>query len=186
MEREMPWMLGRTLSIFGNVSSIPARIPAPAVFPDPRDERRNVDICRSVLRRMFAAHRAICGESTRSVFFILHSGPYAPSDSDLRTAGRQILSDPVRQAISRGLSDLPMRIVWVDDCYGVGGNPDGEYIPDGGAVVRFRGIRYDAAGLAFVEGSIHRWGLSPLGFEYVVEKKAGFWTVKSSYHKWMC
>ncbi|MBN1440235.1 MAG: hypothetical protein JW929_12580 [Anaerolineales bacterium] len=78
-----------------------------------------------------------------------------------------------------------MRIVWVEDAYRVGDDPRGEYVPGGGAVARLRVLRRDGADLAFVEGNIHAWGMPPLWFEYLVQKKAGFWMVKSCYHRWM-
>ncbi len=94
-------------------------------------------------------------------------------------------SEIIRRGVSRGSRDLSLQIVWVEDCYGVGSDPDGEYVPDGGAVVRFTGLRREGADLALVEGNIHQMGSEPRGFEYVVEKKNGFWMVRSSYHQWI-
>jgi hypothetical protein len=36
-----------------------------------------------------------------------------------------------------------------------------------------------------VDGSIHPRGSEPRGFDYVVEKKNGFWMVRSSYRQWI-
>lgn len=186
MERESVWMFRQIGQPGEMVSSMRTRTAAPAVICEQREDRQTIDIYRAVLRRLCGSQRVAGGKFVKPHMFILYSEIDVPADSDTRPAGRPVLSESIRRGITRGSGDLPLRIVWVEDFYGVGGDPDGEYIPSEGAVVRFTSIRHDKEDIALIEGSIHRWGLSPLGFEYIVEKKSGFWLVRSSYHKWIC
>ncbi len=168
------------------VSAMLTRTSPPVVLSEKREDRQTIDIYRSVLRRLCGSQRVSSGKFIKPLMFILYSEVDTSADPDVRRAGSPVLSEEIRRGITRGSSDLPLRIVWVEDFYGVGRDPEGEYVPSGGAVVRFTGLRHDKADIALIDGSIHRWGVSPLGFEYVVEKKSGFWLVRSSYHKWIC
>jgi hypothetical protein len=134
---------------------------------------------------LFGLEYASGSESHKPFLFILYSEIGVLDDPDLRQGSHLGFSEVIRHGVSRGSRDLTLQIVWVEDCYGVGCDPDGEYVPDGGAVVRFTSIRREGADLALVSGNIHQTGSEPRGFEYVVEKKNGFWMVRSSYHQWI-
>ena len=185
MESEWVWMFRQIGQPYAPVSSMQNRIASPAVPSEDCAERQTIDIYRTVLRRLFGLHHASRGGTVKPFLFILYSETDTPDDPESRKAGGPVLTETIRRGISGGMGDLPMQIVWIEDIYNVGRDPDGEYVPDEGAVVRFNGIRYDKSDIAQADGSIHRWGLSPCGFEYVVEKKGGFWLVRSSYHKWI-
>jgi hypothetical protein len=156
------------------------RLAAPAVLNEKYEDRQTIEIFRAVLRKLFGLDYPSGLESQKPFLFILYEGGFPGGK-----ASHLGFSEIIRRGISRGSRDLSLQIVWVEDCYGVGGDPDGEYVPDGGAVVRFTGIRREGADLARIEGNIHQMGPDPRGFEYVVEKKNGFWMVRSSYHQWI-
>jgi hypothetical protein len=145
------------------------------------EDRQTIEIFRVVLRKLFGLEYASGSESHKPFLFILYSETGAPGDPGSHLG----FSEVIRHGVSRGSRDLSLQVVWVEDCYGVGCDPGGEYVPDGGAVVRFTSIRREDADLALVGGNIHRMGSEPRGFEYVVEKKNGFWMVRSSYHQWI-
>jgi hypothetical protein len=161
------------------------RLMAPAVSAEKYEDRQTIEIFRAVLRKLFGLEYASGSESHKPFLFILYSETGAPDDPDRRLRGHVGFPEIIRRGVTRGSRDLSLQIVWVEDCYGVGGDPDGEYVPEGGAVVRFTDIRREGADLALVCGNIHRMGTEPCGFEYVVEKKNGFWMVRSSYHQWI-
>jgi hypothetical protein len=186
MERESIWMFRQVRQPLAGVSAKTAPATAPAVFFEEREDRQTVDIYRAVLRRLCGSQRPQTGKFIKPLMFILYSETGPSAHPDDRQEGGLPLSEAVRRGIVRGSGDLPLRIMWVEDIYGVGRDPQGEYVPSDGAVVRFHTVRREHAGLALVDGCIHRQGMSPLQFEYVVEKKSGFWMVRSSYHRWIC
>jgi hypothetical protein len=167
------------------VASMVNRLAPSAVAPEKYEDRQTIEIFRAVLRKLFGMEYASGSESHKPFLFILYSETDAPDDPDFSRAGHPGFSEVIRRGVIRGSRELSLQIVWVEDCYGVGCDPEGEYVPDGGAVIRFTGIRRDGADLALVSGNIHRMGSEPRGFEYVVEKKNGFWMVRSSYHQWI-
>ncbi|MGB7537488.1 MAG: hypothetical protein WBM17_03010 [Anaerolineales bacterium] len=160
------------------VASVFNRYATSTVASEKYEDRQTIEIFRAVLRKLFGLDYESGSPSDKPFLFIL----YSEGDS---SADNLHFPEVVRHGVTRGSRDLPLQIVWVEDCYGVGGDPDGEYVPDGGAVVRFTGIRREGADLARISGNIHRMGSEPRGFEYVVEKKNGFWMVRSSYHQWI-
>jgi hypothetical protein len=185
MENESIWTFGLSRQKYAAVPSFIPRSAFPADSAGIQEDRQTIEIYRAVLRRLCGSQRVARGKFVKPLFFILYSEADSLADPDSRSDGSPALSETVRRGITRGVGDLLLRIVWVEDIYGVGRDPDGEYIPCGGAVVRFHNIRHDKTDFALIDGSIHRWGMSALGFEYVVEKKSGFWMVRSSYQKWI-
>ncbi len=181
MENEWITMFRQVRQPNAPVAPFVNRLAAPAVSNEKYEDRQTIEIFRAVLRKLFGLEYASGAESQKPFLFILYSEAGIPGGK----ASHLGFSDIIRRGVSRGSRDLSLQIVWVEDCYGVGGDPDGEYVPDGGAVVRFTGIRREGADLAMVEGNIHQMGSEPRGFEHVVEKKNGFWMVRSSYHQWI-
>ncbi len=157
------------------------RMANSAAAPEKYEDRQSIEMFRAVLRKLFGLNYGAGSASQKPFLFILYSeaGAEAPAEGCPR------LSETIRRGVTRGSADLPLQIVWVEDCYGVGGDPDGEYVPSDGAVVRFTSVRREGADLALIDGNIHLAGAEPRGFEYVVEKKNGFWIVRSSYHQWI-
>ncbi|MBN2084940.1 MAG: hypothetical protein JW748_06910 [Anaerolineales bacterium] len=185
MENEWITMFRQVRQPNPPAASMMDRSALSAVSPEKYQGRQTIEIFRAVLRKLFGMERESGAESEKPFLFILYSETGATIGADLGRTGYLGFSEVVRRGVTRGSKDLPLQIVWIEDVYGVGGDPDGEYVPDGGAVIRFSGIRRDGAALVLVSGNIHRMGSEPRGFEYVVEKKNGFWMVKSSYHLWI-
>jgi hypothetical protein len=167
------------------VAPIFNRLAATTVTAENNEDRQTIEIFRAVLRKLFGLVYASGSGMHKPFLFILYSETGALDDPDKRLRGHLGFSEIIRKGVSRGSKDLSLQIVWVEDCYGVGGNPDGEYVPEGGAVVRFTSIRRDDPDLTLVSGNIHRMGSEPRGFADVVERKHGFWMVRSSYHQWI-
>jgi hypothetical protein len=185
MERGSVWMFRGVRQPFAAVSTEIASAAPPAVLSEEEEDRQTADIFRAVLRRLCAPQRPQTGKFIKPVMFILYSEAGPSEVGGARHETHSAISETVRRGIGRRSCNLPLRIVWVEDTYGVGGDPQGEYVPSDGAVVRFRSVRRENAGLALVDGSIHHQGMPPLQFEYTVEKKSGFWMVRSSYHRWV-
>jgi hypothetical protein len=185
MENEWITMFRQVSQPNPPVATIVNRLAPATVLPEKYEDRQTIEIFRAVLRKLFGLECESGVESEKPFLFILYSETGAPIGADPGRTGYPGFSEVIRRGVTRGSRGLPLQIVWVEDLYGVGGDPDGEYVPDEGAVIRFTGIRGDGADLALVSGNIHRMGSEPRGFEYVVEKKNGFWMVRSSYHQWI-
>jgi hypothetical protein len=153
----------------------------PLVLPREKcEDRQLVDLYRAVLRTLFGV-QCISGRKLPKPFlFILYSETDSAGDSNTRFAGHPMLAEYIRRAITRGSDNLPMRIVWIEENNGVGRGPEGEFIPSGGAVLRFTGIRQEKTDITLVKGIIHRWGMEPHEFEFEVEKRGGFSMVRNS------
>jgi hypothetical protein len=182
MENEWITLFRQVRQINPPAAPMMSRLVRPAVSPEKYEDRRTIEIYRAVLRKLFGMQSDPAAESRNPFLFVLYSDG---RPSDLADQDHPALSKTVRRGVTRGSADLRLRIVWVEDCYGVGGDPEGEYVPSGGAVLRFTGIRREGADIAVVDGNIHPSGSEPRRFEYVVEKKNGFWMVRSSYHQWI-
>jgi hypothetical protein len=178
MENEWITMFRQVRQPNAPVASIYNRLAPSTAVSEKYEDRQTIEIFRAILRKLFGLDCESGSGSEKPFLFIL----YSEGDSSAAHLG---FPEIIRRGVTRGSRDLPLQIVWVEDCYGVGGDPDGEYVPDGGAVVRFTSIRREGADLALVGGNIHQTGSEPRGFEYVVEKKNGFWMVRSSYHQWI-
>jgi hypothetical protein len=148
------------------------------------EDCQSIAIYLAVLRRIIGTAGTGKSNARKPFLFILSmpdGNPSGPASPSIPPAD---WSETVRDGVVRGSTHLPMQIVWVEDCYGVGVDPDGEYIPSGGAVLRFTEIRREGCDIAHVRGSIHRADFEPQEFEYILEKKNGCWDVRSSYHLW--
>lgn len=161
------------------------RLASPVILPEKVEDRQTIEIFRAVLRKLFGLGYDADPELQKPFLFILYSRTGASAETDCRREGQPDFNEIIRRGVTRGSKDFPLQIVWIEDCYGVGGDPNGEYVPSGGAVIRFTGIRRDGADIAVVDGNIHLAGSEPRGFEHIVEKRSGFWMVRSSYHQWI-
>lgn len=182
MESEWICMFRQIRQPYVPVPSMLDRTAPAAVVPETCEDRQTIEIYRAVLRRLFGSDGFYRGEEVKPLLFILYA---ESADPEALQTGSPVFSDTVRQGITRGSRDLPVRIVWVEDIYGVGGDAENGYLPSEGAAVKFSAIRREKADRAFVNGTIHSWGRPPRSFEYVVEKKNGFWIIRSSYHQWI-
>jgi hypothetical protein len=185
MESEWICMFRRIRQPYAPVPSRISRDQSSAAAIEKCEDRQTTEIYRVVLRRLFGSESFFDGESVKPLLFILYTEADESADADDRRNGAPFFPEVIRRGISRGSRNLPVRIVWVEDAYDVGGSAGEGYVPSEGAAVTFTGVRRDGDDLAFVNGSIHSWGRSPRSFEYVVEKKNGFWMVRSSYHQWI-
>jgi hypothetical protein len=175
MNNESIWALGTFGRTATNLAEQAEATPQ-AEYAAEQAERQTIDIYRAVLRRLFGLHCLSGTGPLKPFLFILYS--------EARSSNRPAFSERERRGISAGSLDLPVRIVWVEDVYGVSGDPAGEYVPSDGAVVQFDGCRRESGDFVQVRGRIRRAGKEPRNFEYSVEKKQGFWLVKSSYIQW--
>jgi hypothetical protein len=180
MNNESIWMFGQLGQLQTGMVEQKANPVACTAQSAEQSERQTIDIYRAILRRLFGLHCLSGNGPFKPFMFILYSERLAHS------AETPVFTEKIRRGITNGSGDLPVRIVWVEDVYGVGRGAEGEYIPDEGAVVQFDDLRRENAGLALVRGRIRRDGMEPRGFEYTIEKKGGFWLVKSSYLRWNC
>ena len=182
MESEWIFMFRQIRQPHVPVLSMFDRTASEAVAPEKCEDRKTIEIYRAVIRRLFGSAEFSVEGPARPLLFIL----YADSgDPEILHTGTPVFSETVRRGIIRGSGDLPVRIVWVEDTYGVGGDAENGYVPSKGAAVKFSAIRCEKADMAFVNGTIHSWDRPPRGFEYVVEKNNGSWMVRSSYHQWI-
>jgi hypothetical protein len=158
----------------GGFSNIP-RVDPISLPREKCEDRQWIDSSRAVLRTLIGV-QCISGRKLLNPFlFSLYSETDSAADSKTHSTGHPILTENIRRAITHGSDNLPMRIVWIEDNNGGGGEPEGEYIPSGGVVVRFTGIRQYKTDIHLAKGRIHRWGMEPRGFEFGVEKRGGFW-----------
>jgi hypothetical protein len=149
----------------------------------PREEcgdRQLVDTYRAVLRSLFGTQCLSSRRLPKPFLFIFYSEADSLADSKIRSGGHSTLPEYIRRAITRGSDNLPLRIMWIEENIGVGSDPEGEFIPSGGAIVRFNATRQLATDTILVKGRIHRWGMASCGFEFVVEKRGGFSMVRNA------
>jgi hypothetical protein len=181
MESEWIMMFRQMAQPYSDANSIASRIHPVALPREECEDRQLVDIYRAVLRALFGV-QCISGRKLPKPFlFILYSEADFAADSKTRFAGHPILAEHVRGAITRGSDNLPLRIMWIEANNGAGRDPNGEFIPSGGAVVRFTRIRNEKTNITLVEGTIHRWGMELREFELEVEKRSGFSMVKNAF-----
>jgi hypothetical protein len=185
MENEWITMFRQVRQPNLQVVSAISRLAPPIDLPEKLEDRQTIEIFRAVLRKLFGLQYGADPELQKPFLFIMYSETGGSTEAAFRHGGQPDFHEVIRRGVTRGSGDLPLKIVWIEDCYGVGGDPNGEYVPIDGAVVRFTGLRREGAGIAAVDGNIHLAGSEPRGFEYIVEKKNGFWIVKSSYHQWL-
>ncbi len=158
--------------------SITTRVD-PLVLPEEKcEDRCVVDIYRAVLRALIGVQSISGRKFPKPFLFILYSGTDSVADPNTRSTGQPMLTDFIRRAITRGSDNLPMRIVWIEASHNTGRDPEREFVPSGGAVLRFTDIRHKQNGITLVEGIIHRWGMEPREFALEVEKRGGFSMVK--------
>jgi hypothetical protein len=162
-------------------SSIATRVDPPVLTREKCEDRQLVELYRAVLRALFGV-QSISGRNLPKPFlFISYSETGSAADSNTRFTGHPMLAEYIRRAITRGSDNLPVRIVWIEGNTGFGRRPEGEFIPSGGAVVRFTGIRRDKTDVTLVKGILHRWGMEPREFALEVEKRGGFSMVRTAH-----
>ncbi len=181
MENEWIMMFRQMAQPYSDANSTASRIQPVTLPREECEDRQLVDIYRAVLRALFGV-QCISGRKLPKPFlFIQYSEADTAGDSKTRCAGHPMLAEHVRGAITRGSDNLPLRIMWIESDSGAGRDPKGEFIPSGGAVVRFTGIRNEKTDITLVEGTIHQWGMEPRGFELEVEKRGGFSIVRNAH-----
>jgi len=148
---------------------VEARFDSPALPPEVSADRQMIDTYRAVLRALFGVQSLSTRRLDKPFLFLVYS--------DTGRDHQSVPSEDIRRGITHGSDNLPVRIEWIEDLKGSGRDPEGEYIPSGGAVLCFTGIRRLKSDAVLVKGNIHRWGLESRGFEFVVEKRGGFWMV---------
>jgi hypothetical protein len=154
----------------GNSIALRADSSAPAREDD--GERQTIDAFRAALRALFGV-QCLSGRNLTKPFLFIS---YSETDSE----GRPILTETIRRGITRGSDNLPMRIVWIEDRKDAGRGGQRQYIPSGGAAIRFTVFRNEKSEVTLVGGIINRWGMEPRGFALEVEKRGGFSMVRSS------
>ncbi len=133
MESEWITMFRQVRLQYGMECSPETRTTPQAVPPEASVDRQMIDTYRAVLRALFGAQSLTTRRLDKPFLFLVYSD-----------AGRDhhpVLTEDIRRGITHGSNTLPMRIEWIEDLKGAGRNPEGEYIPSGGAVLRFTGIQ---------------------------------------------
>jgi hypothetical protein len=158
-------------------------LPPPEDGPADPQERQIAAIYRAVIRSLHRTDHASGEDLLSPRLFLLYALADSAESAHPRRPDRTLASGPMREWILQGVSDLPVWIVWIEHPSGAAPQDAGNGLAGAGTMVVFHGIRHDGPGLAVVAGSLFRPHRSALGLEYIVEKRNGSWTVKSSYRK---
>jgi len=88
------------------------------------------------------------------------------------------IPEAVQQGLAAALSDLPVRLVWVDTWAGVPLEEGaGKAVAGHGAAITLGNIRLRQDGAALVPAGVYIASLSGRGQTYVIEKAGGTWEV---------
>ena len=172
MESEWITMFRQVRQQYGMNCPAETRVAPPTLPLEVSADRQLIDTYRAVLRAFFGVQSLSTRRLDKPFVFLVYS--------DAGSDHQPVLTEDIRRRITRGSDNLPVRIEWIEDLKGAGRDPESEYIPSGGAVLRITGIRALQKDAVLVMGNLHRWGWESRGFELVVEKRGGFWMVTSS------
>ena len=75
------------------------------------------------------------------------------------------------------LTELPTRIVWVDDTSAVAQAPTSGAVIDDGVIMTIGNIHLQSDGSVLVSGSIYIANMASGGQTYIVEKANGAWEI---------
>jgi hypothetical protein len=135
------------------------------------------EIYAAVIRRIHTQDDTFGGTLQPPTLYLVRTTDDSVGDPAAGRSEPGRLPEAVQSGVRQALSDLPTRIVWVDDRDQVPLDPNTNAVIDGGAIVTLGNIHSQDDGSAHVAGSIYVAMLAAGGQTYVVEQVNGAWEV---------
>ena len=140
-------------------------------------EPDEVAIYSAVIHRIYTEDDTFGGTFNAPTVYLVATTDDGVGDPEIEQSEPRTLSESVQEDIVDNLTELPTRIVWVDDTSAVAQAPTSGAVIDDGVIMTIGNIHLQSDGSVLVSGSIYIANMASGGQTYIVEKVNGAWEI---------